>query len=336
MHKTPLFSTYRQGENRVTGSMLAVFERIDMALVERLLGAASGESELQMVDFKNQDAGDKSVPDASISADFRYLFEVKTTYEAVDETQLRNHLTSLAGHGCEHLFVLTPDVDEPRAVVELREDGAPVSWSSFARLSEAIRDTLSASDIMLLEHDELLLRELARLFKEDGLLRPPPDVAIVSSGRGDAYGFYTKYSLYVCQTNRSFRSHTAYLGFYGRFDGQKQIRREFPSVRWQRNNVVVSPETASEFVESGDPNVRDVGRALLSAIENGHFGGDPEFQVFLLSRPDDKATLELPREIEHRKKDSWMPFGGHRLYWSVALSEAPETTDDLWVTATTA
>ena len=55
MSKGPLFSTYRQGENRVTASMLAVFERIDLALVERLLGAASGESELQMVSFRNQD-----------------------------------------------------------------------------------------------------------------------------------------------------------------------------------------------------------------------------------------------------------------------------------------
>ena len=57
MSKGPLFSTYRQGENRVTASMLAVFERIDLALVERLLGAASGESELQMVSFRNQFRG---------------------------------------------------------------------------------------------------------------------------------------------------------------------------------------------------------------------------------------------------------------------------------------
>lgn len=33
----PLFSTYSQGENRVTGSLLAVFERISFALVEQIL-----------------------------------------------------------------------------------------------------------------------------------------------------------------------------------------------------------------------------------------------------------------------------------------------------------
>jgi hypothetical protein len=40
--KTTLFSTYRKGENRVTASMLAVFERIDPGVLERLLAAASG------------------------------------------------------------------------------------------------------------------------------------------------------------------------------------------------------------------------------------------------------------------------------------------------------
>lgn len=44
--KNPLFSTYRQGENRVTSSMLAVFERIDRSLLETMLAAASGESSL--------------------------------------------------------------------------------------------------------------------------------------------------------------------------------------------------------------------------------------------------------------------------------------------------
>ena len=32
MPRNPLFSTYRQGENRVTASMLAVFERLDFSL----------------------------------------------------------------------------------------------------------------------------------------------------------------------------------------------------------------------------------------------------------------------------------------------------------------
>jgi hypothetical protein len=58
--KSPLFSTYRQGENRVTSSMLAVFERLDMAVLEALLGAASGEAALPFVKFVNQAVGSGS------------------------------------------------------------------------------------------------------------------------------------------------------------------------------------------------------------------------------------------------------------------------------------
>jgi hypothetical protein len=47
MAKNPLVSTYRQGENRVTSSMLAVFERIDLPLLETILAAAAGEASLQ-------------------------------------------------------------------------------------------------------------------------------------------------------------------------------------------------------------------------------------------------------------------------------------------------
>ncbi len=43
MAKNPLFSTYRQGENRLTSSRLAVFERMDLSLLEAILPAAAGE-----------------------------------------------------------------------------------------------------------------------------------------------------------------------------------------------------------------------------------------------------------------------------------------------------
>jgi hypothetical protein len=76
MTKNPLFSTYRQGENRATSSMLAVFQRIDLALLETILASAAGESSLAMVTFTNQPPGTgHSVPDARISARFSYWFE---------------------------------------------------------------------------------------------------------------------------------------------------------------------------------------------------------------------------------------------------------------------
>ena len=93
---TPLFSTYRQGENRITSSILAVFERVGLSLTEEILSRASSESTLETVAFTNQPAtGTNLVPDARISADFTYLFEVKTARGTVDEKRLRTHLKVL-------------------------------------------------------------------------------------------------------------------------------------------------------------------------------------------------------------------------------------------------
>ena len=40
---TPLFSTYRQGENRVTASFLAVLERLSLPNMDRILQDLVGE-----------------------------------------------------------------------------------------------------------------------------------------------------------------------------------------------------------------------------------------------------------------------------------------------------
>ena len=134
MSKNPLFSTYRQGENRVTSSILAVFERIDLSLLETVLAAAAGESSLQTVTFTNQPPGSgHSVPDARISARFAYWFEVKTTCGAVNGHQLREHLTSVGDGGEERLFVITPDAEQPEVITTLddarpRAREVPRSW----------------------------------------------------------------------------------------------------------------------------------------------------------------------------------------------------------------
>ena len=319
MHKTPLFSTYRQGENRVTGSMLAVFERIDLMLVERLLGAASGESELQMVDFRNQVAGDESVPDASISAHFKYLFEVKTERQWVAADQLQRHLTSLTGDGKEHLFVVTPDVDEPEEVRSLRVEDAPVSWFSFARLADSISQVLRDPAIMVFQREEFLLRELIRLFGDDGLLDPVADTVIVPGV--NAHTFYQRYGLYNRNPDRSIRRHVRHLGF----SPGKAIQREIPTIRERYDCIDISRKNATQLASSSDSNERAVGEALLRAIDDGHFSGGMEQQVFLLSKVDDPETIMLSRTI----RIPGAPWQNQRYVSSEALRAEPATTEEL-------
>jgi hypothetical protein len=87
----PLFSTYRQGENRVTASLLAVLSRLGTNLTERVLGALLDEPELSLVSFtplpSTPGVGN---PDGEIRAQFHCLLEVKTTRDAPDEGASRD------------------------------------------------------------------------------------------------------------------------------------------------------------------------------------------------------------------------------------------------------
>lgn len=111
----PLFSSYRAGENRVTSSTLAVFERLGLGLVEELLTAAtSADDELTTVTFVNQVIGSVSVPDVRISARFTWYFETKTdrggyAAEGHGRRHVREHSKLLSGELDTWLFVLTPD-----------------------------------------------------------------------------------------------------------------------------------------------------------------------------------------------------------------------------------
>ena len=51
---TNLFSTYRQGENRVTATFLAVLQRLSLPNIDRILGALFGETSFSLVSFDNQ------------------------------------------------------------------------------------------------------------------------------------------------------------------------------------------------------------------------------------------------------------------------------------------
>src|SRR5438552_7707570 len=99
MTKSPLFSTYRQGENRVTSSMLAVFERIDLSLLETLLAGAAGEAAGDPDGELRQSAGryGASVPDARISASFAYWFEVKAVRTRCARISLSSTLRTSPG-----------------------------------------------------------------------------------------------------------------------------------------------------------------------------------------------------------------------------------------------
>ncbi len=289
MSKSPLFSTYRQGENRVTSSMLAVFERIDLSLLETLLGAASGEASLQMVTFTNQPSGQgHSVPDGCISARFAYWFEVKTTRNAVRAGQLVEHLHSLEkGAANERLFVVTPDPAEPAAVNEMADPR--VVWFSFAALYDAIDAQLRDVTGNVSEQARFLLRELQALLAEDGLL-DADDVVVVAAR--SAYPEFLKHAAYICQPNRSFREGLTHMGFYA--DGR--IQPHVARILHREDNVVFTAEEARRRVD-GNAQDQRIGRLIDALLTDSPREPGEHFQVFLLTAHDEEGTEILTAPI---------------------------------------
>lgn len=288
MSKNPLFSTYRQGENRVTSSMLAVFERIDFSVLESLLTAATGEASLQMVSFVNQPAGKgASVPDARISAHFAYWFEVKTARNALAVNQLSEHLKNVEpGASGERLFAITPDAVEPAAVAEL---GDPrVVWFNFRALYDAIDASLADVSGLVSEQARFLLRELQALLIEDALV-DNDDVVVVAARA--AYPEYLEHHVYICQPNRAFRDGLTHLGFYT--DGAIQ-----PYVARIIERVDAVPFTTDEVkrrrAAGNEDRIADVVDLQLTI---GIRPDGTEYGVFILSPHDDPATVHLDAPI---------------------------------------
>jgi hypothetical protein len=291
MANSPLFSTYRSGENRVTSSLMAVFQRIEIGLVEQLLGAATGESALSMVTYVNQPRKDfGSIPDAHVSANFDYWFETKTTPNAVRPDQLKRHVERLkAGEGNQYLFVVTPDNEKPAAVAAF--DDPRVVWFNFLELSNAIDGALDAGGPFIGEHAQFLLRELQQLFAEDGLLGAADTVIVAAAV---AWGEFEANGMYICQPNRSFRPGLKYMGFYH----AGQIEAKIAKILDQRSESIRFDESTVAGLRQGSLTDRRIADAVESSLLKGPRGEGP-YRVFVLSRTAEEGLVELAQPIKN-------------------------------------
>ncbi|WP_304451424.1 hypothetical protein [Nocardiopsis sp. YSL2] len=300
MSSTPLFSTYSHGENRVTSSMLAVFERVGLSLTERILAKASGESTLEMVSFINQPStGEGTVPDARIAADFIYLFEVKTVPNAIkDRIQITGHLEHLdkdAGSKSKRLlFVLTPDPVRPAVIDALANER--VVWFDFAALHDAITEVLNDTLLPSSERDRFLLGELQALFEAEGLITHD-DVVVVAAGL--AYGEYLKTSAYICQPDRFFQPGVTHQGFYA----DRAIQPEIAHIRAWEDRVPFTQVEADRREALGGNDAR-IGQLIRWALDARVREEGDHYKVFLLSGPKESDTVRLDAPIVNDKTAS--------------------------------
>jgi hypothetical protein len=328
MSNSPLFSTYRSGENRVTSSLMAVFQRIEIGLVEQLLGAATGESALSMVTYVNQPKKDfGSIPDAHIAANFDYWFETKTTTNAVKSEQLKRHVERLkAGESSQYLFVVTPDNEKPAAVVAI--DDPRVIWFNFVDLSNAIDGALDGGGPFIGEHAQFLLRELQQLFVEDGLLGAADTVIVAAAV---AWGEFLANGMYICQPGRSFRAGLRYMGFYH----AGQIEPKIAMILDQRREPIRFDESTVAALRQGSVSDKRIADAVETSILRGPRGVGP-YRVFVLSNTIQEGLVELAHPIKNVSKSStgrttaWTQ-GQRYTVLSRLVAPGVSTTDDLQI-----
>ena len=92
---TSLFSTFRGGENRVTGTFMAVLERLSLPNINRILGALIEDGDFNLVSFQNQPKRKHSIPDAVIGTGQSVVIETKTSPNALYSNQVERELKDL-------------------------------------------------------------------------------------------------------------------------------------------------------------------------------------------------------------------------------------------------
>lgn len=247
----PLFSTYSQQENQVTGTILSVFEHLGTSLVEDILETALDESDLSVVTFQSQYVADESVPDAVVRSSMSLFIETKTRPGEVTRSQLESHLSALENEDTRTklLVVLTPDESEPAAVQGI--DSEHVVWISFDTLVSALEALLTRDEAISTEQtrppterETFLIRELIRFIHDTELTSGADErVLVIPARRG--WGEYEDYGLYFCQPGRSFRP-SAYLAFYRK----NEIKEKIPYITGSVDRVELTPEGVERAYEN--------------------------------------------------------------------------------------
>ena len=326
----PLFSTYTQGENRVTSTVIAVLQHVNNQLAEDILVTLTDESDLSLISFDNQVTGVDSVPDAAIRSSTELWFETKTSQDAVDKEQLENHLHALDQDAAElqRLIVLTPDARLPDEIAEI--DDERIVWANFNTLIDTIETVLErdvgntgAGTSVPTEREAFLLRELSRFLYDEDLVSGKEDRVLVVAARR-AWPEYQEHGLYFCQANRSFKP-VEHLAFYT--DGE--IKTAVPSVMSAIESIEFTEETVRDHPNLSQSQREQLLEAVVWLREEGSERHGETGKVLFLR---DDIELDHPVENDKTASDSDRRVAfvqGHRYVSLFKLQDNTEYTTEL-------
>ena len=288
---TSLFSTYRQGENRITSTLIAVLERLSLPNIDRILQALLEDGDFNLVTFRNQIKVKKlnTIPDAHIGTGHAIFIETKTKRDDVRKRQIKGHLKHVQCN--EKLLVLTPDESKPTLLSEKPfANDERVVWANFITLAGVIEEILSDEDEPPTEKEAFLLREFVRMIQQDGLLFSSEGRVLVIAAR-EAWPVYENISAYI--THARGHQPSEYLAFYA----DREIKTIVPKIKRIIESVNLSQDGISEL-EGED---RKCAKALLIKLDKiGKYQGFTA-KVFFLSTPKDQETKTLKEPIKNDK-----------------------------------
>ncbi len=319
---TPLFSTYSQGENRVTATFLAVLERLSVLNMSRILGTLLDDRDFSVARFINQPKGDGSIPDARIRTGHGILIETKRRRNEVRLDQIRSHLKAVFGD--ERLLVLTPDDNRPKSLNSLsKEHQERVVWSNFGKLDNIVAEILNDKKSMPSEMEAFLLREFSKFLHKEGLAISSNERVIVVSA-GKAWPRYNGKSIYGDIRKPNWKP-SDHLAFYTRYE----IKPIVPRIKSQVSPINI---TIDDEIGALDEYQKQVVEKLIENPVGQEDFNHPLLMLFL-SGPDDRETMKLPIPIEvdtindKTGKREPLMMGGVRYVTLESLRNARYTSD---------
>lgn len=338
---TSIFSTYSQGENRVTSTLMSVLRNLSIANFNKLMSDIIGETGTDLISIVNQPSGKRTKndtihtnPDAEISSNFFYYFETKIKANTINKRQLEGHLIKL-GHkySCDKkLIVLSNDTNLPTVVKEINMSNNSVFFISFDDLYEAINRLLNERNNLFSENEKYILSNFLIFLEEEGLINESIHTKVILVAANNAVSIYNEYHSYFCQPERKFHQ-ASYIAFYK----NNAIIKTVPKILAIYENVSFDDEE----IDLLEPSFKDDGvnneilktrlKELKSKYKQKDHGGHNK--LFILSKPDSDQTILLKQDIINDLKSKNNPdrrvafVQGHRYLNIDLLKKATCTTD---------
>lgn len=299
-----IFSTYSQGENRVTSTIISVFSKVNFATLVRLFQYFLEDDTIELVKFENQIKSSKfdSVPDARISGSFNYLIETKVYPNKIDIRQIKKHLKFLETDNMldSKLLLLTPDSEKPKVLKEVGD--TELYWVNFDKLIDAISTSIEEDNLMS-EREKYLLLELREFILDSNLNSEDiSEKVLIVPASIHARRQYKDLKTYICQPNRTFQK-SNYMGFYG----NNIISKEIPKIMATIENfdlINQNTESAEILLRDGISKEEIIERLnkLQNSAKEGSWKLDGGNKLIFLSRNAKEGTVILKNEIINDKK----------------------------------